>query len=454
MAEVPKGKGKRVSTSGTVLVGGVISMEEYNRKLVGLPGLDILDEMRRSDSTTSTALRIVKLPVQSAKWKITPASDDAQDVKVAGVVQHNLDFLGWKQVMKEIMLYLDFGFSIFEKVVDLIESPEYGAYLGISELGSMKQRTVYKWLQQDGTPGITQLDPTGSGGGEISVPMEKLIIFTNDMEGKNYAGRSLLRPAYKHWYMKEGLYKIDALAHEKNGLGIPNLKTPAKATDPDKEAAREVVRNIRANEAAFSEMPEGFELTFLDMMARTVRDPMNSINHHATAIMKSVLAAFLELGSSTSKGGSHSLSKDLSALFMKSEEATADYIKEVMQRKFIPDIVNMNFPTTKVMPTITYSDLQDTDATTLAEAVGILVGAGAVTPEATLEEHLRTIYDLPSLPQEIADDYENRPMPPAKSGVPATPDDTQASLRHAIRGLDNYIEASLNENRKRNKAKG
>jgi hypothetical protein len=51
--------------------------------------------------------------------------------------------------------------------------------------------------------------------------MDKLIVFVNEMEGMNWWGTSLLRPAYKHWFIKNTLYKIDAIAHERQGLGIP-----------------------------------------------------------------------------------------------------------------------------------------------------------------------------------------------------------------------------------------
>lgn len=451
MAEVPKPtQGKRISSSGTVITSGIISLEEYNRKLTGKTGLEIYDKMRRSDGSTSSALRIVKLPLLSATWKVAPASDDEQDKKAAEVCQHNLDFIGWKQILKEILLHLDFGYSVFEKVYDVIPS-EFGDYLGITELGSIKQKTVLRWEQQNGSPGITQ---TNSSGPEVSVPLEKLMIFTNDMEGQNYEGKPLLRPAYKHWYMKESLYKVDALSHEKQGLGIPYLETPAGASPTDKEKAREIAKNIRANEAVFAEMPADFKLSFMDMMARTLRDPVASIDHHTTQIMKSVLAQFLELSGSSSSG-SNALSRDQSGLFMKSEEAAADYVTERINKYFIPDIMAMNFPNAKAMPKLTYSDLDDTDTVALAKSVSELLNAGALTPEAEMEKHLRGLYDLPALPQAIAEDYDNRVLPKTNLPSGSSPGDTQASFNQAIRSLDNFIEASLkHDSRTRHTAKG
>lgn len=438
----PIDKGQALGVSGTVISTGVISLEEYNKNLVGRTGLQVWDEMRRSDGTTAAVLRIVKLPVMSATFEVRPATDDDQGKTVADTINHNLEYIGWNQILKEILLFLDYGFSVFEKVYDLIPY-ENGDYLGISALQSRRQRSIFKWEQEDGKPGVTQLDPNG---GQLSIPMDKIIIFTNDREGNNYEGRSLLRPAYKHWYMKESLYKIDALAHEKQGLGIPKLTTPAEASTTDKDTAREVVRNIRANQASYAEMPEGFNIEFLDMKANTTRDPINSINHHTVQIMKSVLAQFIELGSSTSKGGSYSQSADHSALFMKSEEAIANYVVEQINRYFIPDIMAMNFPNVKDQPELSFSDLSDADTTAIADSVQKLMTVNAITPDADLEVHLRNLYELPDLPKDIADDYNNRVIAPKGATPQASPaGGTNASLRRVIDGLDKYIEASIHE---------
>jgi predicted transcriptional regulator YdeE len=76
----------------------------------------------------------------------------------------------------------------------------------------------------DGQPGITQqLDApltTGPNKGQsnVSIPAQKLVIFTHRREGDNYEGRSSLRSAYKHWFFKDTLYRLDGIRHERQGV--------------------------------------------------------------------------------------------------------------------------------------------------------------------------------------------------------------------------------------------
>ena len=405
--------------------------------------------MRRSDGTTSAAMRIVKLPLISADMVVKPASEDDADKKAADVVYHNLMQIGWKQFLKEALLMLDFGFSLFEKVYDVIPYDE-GDYIGIMYAESRKQTTILKWQMENGEPGVTQTNP--NGGENISIPREALILFTNDQEGNNYEGRSLLRAAYKHWYIKESLYKIDAMGHEKQGLGVPKLTVPSDANEADKEKARQIVKNMRANEASYVELPEGFELEFMDMKSSSTRDPIPSINHHTTQIMKSVLAQFIELGSNTSNSGSNALSTDHSALFMKSETALAAQIAEVLEEQFIPDIMNFNFPNLKEYPTIEFSNLADTDLTALANNIQKMFASHAITPDPELEKYLRKIFSLPDLPDYIADNYDERITSPAVQPTTETPPTTQAkkfSIKATLKQLDKFIERQASAKPKR-----
>jgi len=82
----------------------------------------------------------------------------------------------------------------------------------------------------------------------VSIPAEKLLIFSYRREGDNYAGISVLRSAYKHWYIKDKLYKFDAVRHERQSVGIPVITLPDGASDTDRTEALTIVTNIRSTE--------------------------------------------------------------------------------------------------------------------------------------------------------------------------------------------------------------
>jgi hypothetical protein len=65
----------------------------------------------------------------------------------------------------------------------------------------------------------------------------------------------VLRSAYKHWFIKDKLYKFDAIRHERQGVGIPIIYLPDNATPSDKAYAEKIVKNIRATEQTGIVMP-------------------------------------------------------------------------------------------------------------------------------------------------------------------------------------------------------
>src|SRR5213076_1826132 len=69
---------------------------------------------------------------------------------------------------------------------------------------------------------------------DVVIPIEKLAVFTFDREAGNVEGISVLRSAYKHWYFKYQLYKIDAIQKERHGLGIPVIKLPVGYSTKDR----------------------------------------------------------------------------------------------------------------------------------------------------------------------------------------------------------------------------
>ena len=88
-----------------------------------------------------------------------------------------------------------------------------------------------------------------------SIPAAKLLMFSFRREGDNYEGVSVLRSAYKHWYLKDSMYKFDAVRHERQSVGIPVIYMPEGATPEDKTEALAIVSNIRSTEQTGIVMP-------------------------------------------------------------------------------------------------------------------------------------------------------------------------------------------------------
>jgi phage gp29-like protein len=385
--------GRQFGQSGTLIFQGIITLEEYNLELTGWNGIDIYDKMRRSDGTVRAALLVCKLPIIAAKWFIDPASQSPEDLMIQQWVAKQLfENLNWKHTIEEMLTEFEFGFYVGELLYksDVFEGK---TYIGLDEIASRKQRTIFSWVTQFDQQGVTQIVPSG---GTLSIPREKLVYITHQKEGDNFAGLSLLRPAYKHWYIKKGVEEIDAMALEKQGLGILTITTPQQATEEDKNLARQAAQNSRANQAGYIEAPEGFLFDFMDMKAGTLRNPVDTLLYHDRQILKVVLAQFVELGNSVGKGsGSRAVAESQSDFFMDALEAEADNLEASIQKDVIERLVRINFGDNVAIPKLDHAPLGDPNIQVLSAAINQLVLNGTITTDLADEQYIRELMNLP-----------------------------------------------------------
>lgn len=391
--------------SGTYINSGVITGEEYNPDLMGRRKFEKYNEMRLGNSTVSTSLEAVKLPIIQAKYTVAPASDDEADIKIAEKLEYNLfTHLDWKQVIRESLTYLDFGFSVSEEVFNAGEIDGEPIIL-LDKLGFRKQTSVWKWETEDKQSGITQLTQSGKN---ISIPMNKLFHLAHKREGDNHEGVSVLRSAFANWYYVTTYYKIDAVGYERQALGVVDIKYPKGADQASIDKLEQAARNIRANGQSFVSRPDGYEIAWMDMKAGTLKDPTGAIDHHIREISKNVMAQFLEMGGSGSSGA-YSSSQTQYELFVMAVQAIADAFVDSFNRQVIKTWVDLNYNVTQY-PKLEVTRIGDDNMESLVKSIKMLVEAKVITPTDEDEAWFRDKFDLPDLPDELkrenADDKE------------------------------------------------
>lgn len=392
----------RIGKTGIYLQNGTISREEYNRDLAGTKGIEKYNEMRRSDGTIRGALMAVMLPVLGANWYIQAASDDPVDQLAAQLVTNSLfNQVSFDDFARQALTFLPFGFSLFEQIYQIAQV-DGKDYVLLKDMGYRKQTSLKRWVMEDGNPGIQQIL---LGGGVANIPEIKLTRFTFEQEGDNYEGVSLLRSAYKHWYMKTEMELIDGMAHEKQGLGILKIRTPRDAVDKDKEEAREIASEQRANESNYIEEQEGYSFDFMDMKARTTRDIIPSIQYHNRQILQSVLAQFLDIGSKGSSGSLAASDNQLD-LFLMAEASIAKEFQEPVNQTVVKNIVDLNGLNVKDYPKLEYDRIGSSTVSSLSEALNKLFTAGAITPDPDIEAYIREYLHLPPMTDDMVANYD------------------------------------------------
>jgi hypothetical protein len=398
--------------------------EEMIPELRNKQGIRKYYDMKRNDGAVRGSLRLLKTPIQAAHWFIEPASDSALDKNIAEFVEDclfrkmNVD---WSQVLDDVLLMFDYGYMVFEKVYDF----DLDGKLILKKLAPRHPLDIQEWVFDDhgGPSGIVmepfvpygnkyiQTAPSDQFGIIASlgqfIPINKLAIFSVEPEAGDLRGISVLRSAYKHWYYKDTLYKIDAIQKERHGIGVPVIKLPPGFTTDDKKLADELGRNLRTNDRAHIVVPANWEIMFAVLGGQPV-SCIESINHHNGEILLNVLATFI----------GDAKARDVSAdMFLKSTRYLANGISNIFNKHIIQQLVDLNFKRGKY-PRIRARRIGEwDDLRTLSFAVRNFVGAGLITPDDVLEASLREESDLPKM-DKATQRLPPAPQAPGQTGAP------------------------------------
>jgi hypothetical protein len=405
-------------------------IQDYNPQLRGTLGIRKYDEMRRSDAQVRASLKLVKTPVLGGRWFVDSASPSKQDKKVAAYVQDclfNRMTASWPQLLKEIMLHLDFGWYAFEKVYSIGDDGK----VFWQKWAPRHPMTALQWMYDSKGGPLQVVFGSDTGVGSTVIPIDQLLVFTNDRESNNMEGISVLRSAYKHWYYKDNLYKIDAIQKERHGIGVPIIRLPPGFQTSDKALADQLGANLRTNEKAHVVLPPLWDIATLKIEGQPV-DALQSAIHHGNMLYENVLGSFIAASRPSAGVG------EAQDLFAKATRSVADEVRDVINKWAIPELVDYNWKTVTEYPTLKVRRVGDTvDYQKLSFAVRNLIGAGAIIPDEVLEDWLRDEMDLPQrdpstsrlvatpqIPQPptgSAPDTASETTPPGTDPAPATP---------------------------------
>lgn len=410
--------------SGTKNFSGIIT-DEYLPNLSFYQAPIVYDQMRRSDGMIAALLASYKMPIRSSKWYVEPADDSEQAVEMADFLHDNLWNFGaqnYDDFLREALSMFDFGFSWFEKVFDWMpDNTRWQGLVGWDRFAFRYQNTRYRWNTEpvvSRTGGIqnrlvtvTQLAPPDYR--LIDIPVEKLLIFSRAMEGDNFDGISLLRAVYKHWYIKDALYKIQGIGLERSSMGVPYAKWLAQADDATITQVQNILQNLRVDDMAYATYDGNVvDIGFLQNKfdAQWIAA---AIDHHNQMIMEAGLAQFVNLGTkSSSTTGSYALSPAGSELFLTALNGEANTFANDFYNQAILQLIEYNFPNVprEKIPRLVHGDIGQRAVTMMSMALNAFAQYGFVTPDPRTENVLRQILDLPEVDEDWREQQARLPL--------------------------------------------
>lgn len=381
-------------------------------------------ERMRADAKVSSALRVCTQPIISADWDLTGNVRP----EVEQLVRHELGLpapgdtlpprprtqpgIVWSQHITEALLALVYGFMPFEQVASISNPTEAGhpawaADRPIVHLAKLAMR-LPTTLTADGVrigrdgglKAVVQHAPAGvawgyingqaGGTGDVTIPVDRLVMYTIDREGGNWYGRSLLRAAYKDWYLKDKAERVNLQALDRNGMGIP-IVTYDPNSGVTRDQALEIAAEIRSGATAGAAIPPGVDVRLRGVEGQTV-DALPTIKHHGQEISRSVLAMFLDLGHDN---GARALGDTFVTVFTSALQAVAGQIAATATEHIVRDLVEWNFGPDEAYPRLVPGTV-DLDQALTPDGLKTLAEAGVITPDAGLEDHVRGRYRLPA----------------------------------------------------------
>lgn len=324
--------------------------------------VDKLAEMTRKDGQAAALMRILTLPIKSAKWDITGDADMQREIDF---VRENFTRPPHRGGMSTPMSYVighmakavRDGFSVFEKVWRIDED----GHIRYKKLAPRASNTItFLTDEHGGFAGVRQRAFYKGKFYDVTIPPEKCLVYTVNKEENPLYGQSLLLPAYYHYDKKHKLYYIANLAYLVTAVPIRLGEIPEGMQEerPDLVAAfRQALADIGLNTAVT--FPQGFKVDKFEAQ-RALADFMPLINHHDLLMAKSVLSQFIELGTG-GNSGAYALSRDHSDLFVVGLEGIMKEIADTITWYAIPDLIDYNFASGKY-PRFEFEPL--TDSTT------------------------------------------------------------------------------------------
>lgn len=363
--------------------------------------------MGREDGRITSLLQAITLPIRRTPWRVAPAG--ARD-EVTEFVARNLGLsivgeseddqatsarargrFSWTEHLRLALLQLKYGHSYFEQVYRQGEDGRFW----LRKLAPRPASTIasINVARDGGLESIEQHAPSGVVTvqdllhGNPKIPVDRLVAYVREPEPGDWLGQSILRPAYKNWLLKDELLRIEAVAARRNGIGVPVATAPDGETDIDKY--ERLASEFRGGETSGVGLPFEAKMQLLGVQGN-LPDLRQAIEYHDKQMALAGLAHFLNLD----RGGSYALASVQADTFVQSVQSTGESVRDIANAHVVEDLVDLNFGPDEPAPQIVFDEIGSRQDLT-ASALKLLIDAGLIRLDRSLEEYTRQQYGLP-----------------------------------------------------------
>lgn len=423
-----------LGSSGTINYQGFLQSEEYNRELLPPESFKMYDRMAVSDPVVRATMLHMATPIKAAEWRIKPASDSDQDLEIAAFISNNLfEWMQtpWAESMDDQLKYLRWGVAVLEEVWEHrtvgweYRRPGEGEPVQVAprdvytlrKMAPRLPRTIWRWINDpdSGDLAIIQTRAWKQSGEFLQgqyvvtdIPADKCLVLSNEKVGDDWWGVSMLRGAYKPWWILEAMQRITAIGYERFYVGTPMARMNQNATDSQRNAMLRNLTQIRSGERAsivYSasdglDCEEEGKASGTDARAIWILQPDKAppdsvpwIRQLESNIFTSIMARFMDLGQRET--GARATAEIQDDPFYLGLVAVANHVAETWNRGPIKRLVDANFPNVDKYPCLEAARIAPEDIPIIASAAAAYAGVGFLTPDFATEQWIRTQLNMP-----------------------------------------------------------
>ena len=427
-----------MGSSGALdLSGAVINHDDIPFELTGQQGRRVFSKMGRNSTVACTLFTISKL-LARASWRTYPALPDDKEAQEYAEFFESLrgDMMySWDHFITNVATCIQYGWSAFEVVLKRrtqqfkngrLTSKYNDGKIGIKNISFRPQNTLESWEVDEKSgelTGMVQNTCGVAGGGRVTIPAERLLIFRAGQDGDSPEGRSCLVGAYEDWVYLKVINRAESWGIERELSGLPVMYLPAKliedaqgeTPDPGAVAAlnayQKLVRDVRLNQQSgvilpsdtfrsddgtISTVPQ-YQLTLLSNTGQRQIDVNKAAERKQGNIARCILADFLLMGTS-GKTGSYALGTTRYDLFATALDGWNEQWAEVMNNHLIPLIAYYNGMNMEKLPKYHAESVKPVDIQTLVDTLmNYTYAGGTILPNSSVDKVILSKLGIPMI---------------------------------------------------------
>ena len=260
----------------------------------------------------------------------------------------------------------------------VFEQPGYidaAGYWRLSDLPPVPQWTLddSSWIVDDHGK-LLRVEQNG-GRETIVLPADHLVVFTWQGDPGDYRGRSILRPLYGSWLMRDRTLRVMGMSAERTGMGIPVGRVGQGAPLAVKQGMERLLSGLAAGEDMNLVLETDEDITKSIMLmgvTGSTPDLVAMLRYLDDAMARALLATVMQTG--TTPNGSQAGSDNLMTLLSMFHDVAVDWYCRNMTEQLVKRWVARN-PVGDESPAVVWKRREETPDAPVVDAAPEVVPA-------------------------------------------------------------------------------